>query len=196
MRGFRAGMTPAEGGHRRAKVPPLTRDASDGTAGRGAASRGTSRDRTLQGRGARCTPGDGLLKARVPMGRAPAAASGRMAGPCLSHQPCGLCRRLAQAIGEEPLAGASAAALRRGPRRAVGADRATLGEVTLTAIAERVLHNAAERFPIFSSLEGRTDERDPVPGAPRARSAPCQRLRADGGRSGSCWWSSSRCSAT
>jgi hypothetical protein len=29
----------------------------------------------------------------------------------------------------------------------------TLGEVTLTAIAERVLHNASERFPLFSSLK-------------------------------------------
>jgi hypothetical protein len=29
----------------------------------------------------------------------------------------------------------------------------TLGEVTLTAIAERVLHNAAETFPLFSSLK-------------------------------------------
>lgn len=29
----------------------------------------------------------------------------------------------------------------------------TLGEVTLTAIAERVLHNASERFPVFASLE-------------------------------------------
>ncbi len=28
----------------------------------------------------------------------------------------------------------------------------TLGEVTLTAIAERVVHNAARRFPFFSSL--------------------------------------------
>jgi hypothetical protein len=31
--------------------------------------------------------------------------------------------------------------------------RTTLGEVTLTAIAERVLHNASEKFPILSSLE-------------------------------------------
>jgi hypothetical protein len=31
--------------------------------------------------------------------------------------------------------------------------RTTLGEVTLTAIAERVLSNAAEKFPIFSTLE-------------------------------------------
>jgi hypothetical protein len=30
---------------------------------------------------------------------------------------------------------------------------ATLGEVTLTAIAERVLHNTSEAFPIFSSLK-------------------------------------------
>jgi hypothetical protein len=29
----------------------------------------------------------------------------------------------------------------------------TLGEVTLTAIAERVLHDASERFPLLSSLE-------------------------------------------
>lgn len=29
----------------------------------------------------------------------------------------------------------------------------TLGEVTLTAIAERVLHNATEKFPLLSSLE-------------------------------------------
>jgi hypothetical protein len=29
----------------------------------------------------------------------------------------------------------------------------TLGEVTLTAIAERVLHNASEKFPLLSSLE-------------------------------------------
>ena len=29
----------------------------------------------------------------------------------------------------------------------------TLGEVTLTAIADRVLHNASEKFPLFSSLE-------------------------------------------
>ena len=29
----------------------------------------------------------------------------------------------------------------------------TLGEVTLTAIAERVLYNASEKFPLFSSLE-------------------------------------------
>lgn len=29
----------------------------------------------------------------------------------------------------------------------------TLGEVTLTAIAGRVLHNASERFPLFSSLK-------------------------------------------
>jgi hypothetical protein len=31
--------------------------------------------------------------------------------------------------------------------------RTTLGEVTLTAIAERVLYNASEKFPLFSSLE-------------------------------------------
>lgn len=31
--------------------------------------------------------------------------------------------------------------------------RTTLGEVTLTAIADRVLHNAAEAFPAFSALE-------------------------------------------
>jgi len=30
--------------------------------------------------------------------------------------------------------------------------RTTLGEVTLTAIADRVLHNAAERLPAFASL--------------------------------------------
>lgn len=29
----------------------------------------------------------------------------------------------------------------------------TLGEVTLTAIAERVLHDASEKFPLFSSLK-------------------------------------------
>jgi hypothetical protein len=29
----------------------------------------------------------------------------------------------------------------------------TLGEVTLTAIAERVVHNTSEKFPLFSSLE-------------------------------------------
>jgi hypothetical protein len=29
----------------------------------------------------------------------------------------------------------------------------TLGEVTLTAIADRVLYNASEKFPLFSSLE-------------------------------------------
>ena len=29
----------------------------------------------------------------------------------------------------------------------------TLGEVTLTAIAERVLHNTSEKFPLFSSLK-------------------------------------------
>ena len=29
----------------------------------------------------------------------------------------------------------------------------TLGEVTLTAIAERVLYNASEKYPLFSSLE-------------------------------------------
>ncbi len=29
----------------------------------------------------------------------------------------------------------------------------TLGEVTLTAIAGRVLHNASEQFPLFSSLK-------------------------------------------
>lgn len=29
----------------------------------------------------------------------------------------------------------------------------TLGEVTLTAIAERVLHDTSEKFPIFSSLK-------------------------------------------
>jgi hypothetical protein len=29
----------------------------------------------------------------------------------------------------------------------------TLGEVTLSAIAERVLYNAAEKFPLFSSLK-------------------------------------------
>lgn len=29
----------------------------------------------------------------------------------------------------------------------------TLGEVTLTAIAERVLHNTSETFPLFSSLK-------------------------------------------
>ncbi|GAC1344529.1 MAG: hypothetical protein NVS2B9_04670 [Myxococcales bacterium] len=29
----------------------------------------------------------------------------------------------------------------------------TLGEVTLNAIADRVLHNAAERFPSFSALQ-------------------------------------------
>jgi hypothetical protein len=31
--------------------------------------------------------------------------------------------------------------------------KTTLGEVTLTAIAERVLHSASETFPLFSSLE-------------------------------------------
>jgi hypothetical protein len=31
--------------------------------------------------------------------------------------------------------------------------RTTLGEVTLTAIAERVLYNASEKFPFFSSVE-------------------------------------------
>jgi hypothetical protein len=31
--------------------------------------------------------------------------------------------------------------------------RITLGEVTLTAIADRVLYNASEKFPFFSSLE-------------------------------------------
>jgi hypothetical protein len=30
---------------------------------------------------------------------------------------------------------------------------ATLGEVTLTAISERVLHDASERYPLLSSLE-------------------------------------------
>jgi hypothetical protein len=30
--------------------------------------------------------------------------------------------------------------------------RVTLGEVTLTAIAERVVHNAAEKFPVFAGL--------------------------------------------
>src|SRR5450432_867128 len=31
--------------------------------------------------------------------------------------------------------------------------KTTLGEVTLTAIAERVLYNAAEKFPLISSLK-------------------------------------------
>ena len=31
--------------------------------------------------------------------------------------------------------------------------RATLGEVTLTAIAERALYDAAERYPAFSSID-------------------------------------------
>jgi hypothetical protein len=31
--------------------------------------------------------------------------------------------------------------------------KTTLGEVTLTAIAERVLHDASEKFPLFSSLK-------------------------------------------
>jgi hypothetical protein len=31
--------------------------------------------------------------------------------------------------------------------------KTTLGEVTLTAIAERVLYNASEKFPIFSSIK-------------------------------------------
>lgn len=31
--------------------------------------------------------------------------------------------------------------------------KTTLGEVTLTAISERVLHNASEKFPLFSSLK-------------------------------------------
>jgi hypothetical protein len=31
--------------------------------------------------------------------------------------------------------------------------KTTLGEVTLTAIAERVLYNTVEKFPLFSSLE-------------------------------------------
>ena len=34
-----------------------------------------------------------------------------------------------------------------------GRTRITLGEVTLTAIAERVLFNASEKFPLFSSLK-------------------------------------------
>jgi hypothetical protein len=34
-----------------------------------------------------------------------------------------------------------------------GRTASTLGEVTLTAIAERVLHDASERFPFFSSLK-------------------------------------------
>lgn len=34
-----------------------------------------------------------------------------------------------------------------------GRTKTTLGEVTLTAIAERVLHSASETFPLFSSLE-------------------------------------------
>ena len=34
-----------------------------------------------------------------------------------------------------------------------GRTRITLGEVTLTAIAERVLHNASEKFPLLSSLK-------------------------------------------
>jgi hypothetical protein len=29
----------------------------------------------------------------------------------------------------------------------------SLGEITLTAVADRVLHNATEKFPIFESLE-------------------------------------------
>ena len=33
------------------------------------------------------------------------------------------------------------------------ATKTTLGEVTLTAIAERVVHNASEKFPLFSSLK-------------------------------------------
>jgi hypothetical protein len=31
--------------------------------------------------------------------------------------------------------------------------KTTLGEVTLTAIAERVVHNASEKFPLFTSLK-------------------------------------------
>jgi len=37
--------------------------------------------------------------------------------------------------------------------------RTTLGEVTLTAIADRVLHNAAERLPVFGSLRVETSGR-------------------------------------
>jgi hypothetical protein len=35
----------------------------------------------------------------------------------------------------------------------------TLGEVTLTAIAERVLHSAAEKFPFLSALRGEANGR-------------------------------------
>ena len=34
-----------------------------------------------------------------------------------------------------------------------GRTRTTLGEVALTVIAERVLHNASEKFPVFASLK-------------------------------------------
>ena len=34
-----------------------------------------------------------------------------------------------------------------------GRTKTTLGEVTLTAIAERVLYNACEKFPLFCSLK-------------------------------------------
>lgn len=34
-----------------------------------------------------------------------------------------------------------------------GRTKTTLGEVTLTAIAERVLYNASEKYPLFSSLK-------------------------------------------
>lgn len=45
----------------------------------------------------------------------------------------------------------------------------TLGEVTLTAIVERVIHNASEQFPMLASLE--------VDGA----GLRCERLRAHAG---------------
>jgi hypothetical protein len=54
-------------------------------------------------------------------------------------------------------AGLSPDALLRLFEAAIGAlwlrTTVTLGEVTLTAIAERVLHNASETFPLFASLQ-------------------------------------------
>ena len=51
----------------------------------------------------------------------------------------------------------------------------TLGEVTLTAIAERVTHNAGEKFPFFATLKidhtgglGCDELRERITGSPRA----------------------------
>ena len=62
----------------------------------------------------------------------------------------------------------------------------TLGDVTLTAIVDRVLYLARERFPMLGSLEvGETGLRS---GALRGRTSP--RIRISSTECASCWSSS------